>query len=294
MTAPLISVIIPVYNREDKIKRAILSVLQQDYKNLEILVIDDGSTDNTSSVVKSMKDPRIKYRYQENQGACAARNKGISLAKGDFIAFHDSDDIWHSNKLQRQLPILFDKKADIVFCKLNIKNKDGHNEKYPSYYKEGIINPVNTLLGIGTQTLIMRADIAKKNLFDDEMPRFQELEFLMRAVIHQRLYCVDEPLVDYILGNDNISRSNTKLIEALKIIIKKHPDVSIQYPYMAKQFVNMLAGIAEYGDNKEAIDLLRLAQRYNFTIKTQIKLVLAQLNLFKGIVLIKNKLKKRE
>ena len=192
MSKPLISVVIPAYNREKTIKKAILSVLNQGYKELEILVVDDGSTDNTANVVKSINDSRIKYIYQKNKGACAARNNGIIKASGQYIAFHDSDDVWHSNKLAKQLPVLFDKKADIVFCKLNLTDGKEKNEKYPTYYDEGIVDPINTLLGIGTQTLVMRADLAKQSLFDEKMPRFQELEFLLRACLLYTSDAADE------------------------------------------------------------------------------------------------------
>lgn len=292
MSKPLISVVIPAYNREKTIKKAILSVLSQDYKELEILVVDDGSTDNTSKVVKSINDSRIKYIYQKNEGACAARNNGITKARGQYIAFHDSDDVWHSNKLAKQLPVLFDKKADIVFCKLNITDGKEKNEKYPAYYDEGIVDPINTLLGIGTQTLVMRADLAKKNLFDEKMPRFQELEFLIRVIPGNRIYCVDEPLVDYIIGNDSISKSHDKLINALKIIIKKYPDIKIQYPEMTKQFSDMLTGVAESYKNDDAVELLQLAKKYHPNWKIIIKISLAQLKLFSAMVKIKNNLKK--
>ena len=99
----MISVIIPVYNREKTVKKAIDSVLAQTWKDMEIIVIDDGSTDKSAEVIKSIKDARIKYIYQKNAGACAARNHGLDLATGDIIAFHDSDDVWHKDKLEKQL-----------------------------------------------------------------------------------------------------------------------------------------------------------------------------------------------
>jgi glycosyltransferase involved in cell wall biosynthesis len=86
------SVVIPVYNRETKIENAIRSVLAQSYENFEVLVVDDGSTDNTAAVIKNIFDPRVKYFYQENKERAAARNTGIKNSTGDFITFLDSDD----------------------------------------------------------------------------------------------------------------------------------------------------------------------------------------------------------
>ena len=118
--------IIPVYNREKTVKKAIDSVLAQTWKDMEIIVIDDGSTDKSAEVIKSIKDARIKYIYQKNAGACAARNHGLDLATGDIIAFHDSDDVWHKDKLEKQLNKLNESGADIVFCKLNEFKEDSY------------------------------------------------------------------------------------------------------------------------------------------------------------------------
>ncbi len=87
--SPLVSVIIPAYNRASTVQKAVESVLAQSYDHLEVLLIDDGSTDETAAVVQSIQDPRLRYIYQQNAGACAARNHGVSLAKGEYIAFHD-------------------------------------------------------------------------------------------------------------------------------------------------------------------------------------------------------------
>ncbi len=101
---PKVSVILPTYNRAHLIKRAIQSVLDQTYQNFEIIVVDDGSTDNTEEQVRSFNNPKIRYiRYNENKGAAFARNAGIKASRGDYIAFQDSDDEWFPHKLQRQM-----------------------------------------------------------------------------------------------------------------------------------------------------------------------------------------------
>lgn len=102
MTRTKISVIIPAYNRVNYLREAIESVLAQTYEKYEILVIDDGSTDNTRELVNNYAD-RIRYIYQDNKGPSAARNSGIKNANGDLIAFLDSDDIWHTDKLAQQV-----------------------------------------------------------------------------------------------------------------------------------------------------------------------------------------------
>lgn len=112
---PLISTIIPVYNGERYISEAINSVLQQTYNPIEIIVIDDGSTDKTAEVVKSFGSV-LKYFYQENSGTATARNSGISLAQGNFFAFLDADDLWVENKLKLQMEIFHNNpEVDLVF-----------------------------------------------------------------------------------------------------------------------------------------------------------------------------------
>ena len=111
---PLISVIIPTHNRRELLLRAIDSVLKQTHEELEIIVIDDASTDGTQSAVLDLHEERIQYvRLPEQSGACAARNKGVDMARGEYIAFHDSDDVFHPDKLEKQLQYLTDTDADV-------------------------------------------------------------------------------------------------------------------------------------------------------------------------------------
>lgn len=102
----LVSIIMPAYNSANYIKDSIESVLRQSYPYWELLVIDDGSSDNTAEIVKAYNDKRIVYLHQPNQGVAAARNYGLAEAKGRFIAFLDSDDIWLSEKLSSQLAFM--------------------------------------------------------------------------------------------------------------------------------------------------------------------------------------------
>jgi len=99
---PLVSIIIPTFNRAHYLLEAINSIFAQNYKNIEIIIVDDGSTDNTSKII-NLHNKQLHYIYQENGGQAAARNKGIAIAKGKYLAFLDSDDLWTSNKLHKQI-----------------------------------------------------------------------------------------------------------------------------------------------------------------------------------------------
>ena len=121
---PTFSVIIPTYNRKEKLQRALDSVLAQTYQNFELLVMDDGSNDGTEEMVKSFVDQRIIYEWNENWGGPGRpRNRGINKAKGEWIAFLDADDWWMSNKLEASINFIDESKADIVYHDLYLVGK---------------------------------------------------------------------------------------------------------------------------------------------------------------------------
>lgn len=121
-TLPLVSVIIPTYNRADKVVAAVESVLGQAYRNIQLIVVDDGSNDGTRTLLANV--PAVEYVYQENAGQAAARNTGLSYAKGDVIASLDSDDYWDSKFLEKCVDALLRYDADFVFANWNQKEKD--------------------------------------------------------------------------------------------------------------------------------------------------------------------------
>lgn len=151
----LVSVIIPAYNRADIVGETIESVLAQTYPKFEVIIIDDGSTDNTREVVRRYSDPRIRYFYKANSGLSAARNSGLDSARGEFIAFLDSDDIWHPWKLAAQLEI-FSRYPDVglVWSDMSTFRTSGkvlserHLREYYSAY--GVVNIDTTQTRAGT------------------------------------------------------------------------------------------------------------------------------------------------
>lgn len=101
---PFVSIVIPTYNRARFLGRLVRSVLNQTYKNFEVIVADDASTDDTAEIIKTFKDDRIRYiRHESNAGAAAARNTGIKASRGEYVAFQDSDDEWLPEKLEKQM-----------------------------------------------------------------------------------------------------------------------------------------------------------------------------------------------
>lgn len=221
----MISVVIPTHNRGDRIKDAIESVLNQTERDLEVLVVDDGSTDNTREIVASIPDPRVKYARQEKAGACQARNRGVALSKGELIAFHDSDDLWRPEKLSLQLQCLEQTGADIVVSVIAERREDGTVVLLPFHLKQGFLTESDALFGIGTQTVMGRRRAFEDFPFDPEMPRFQEMEMLYRARKQYSIYFLDAVVADYRPGNDSISSDVKKLFLACDLLDRKHPEL---------------------------------------------------------------------
>ena len=271
----MVSVVIPTYNREKTITKAVQSVLDQTYTDLEVIIVDDGSKDQTKSVIDNIKDERVKYFFQKNSGACIARNAGIQYAKGDYIAFHDSDDIWRKDKLEKQMQALLSSGADIVFCKLVIHKTTGELQYKPEKCKTGIMNPVVNLFGIGTQTLLAHRYVFDDVKFDPEMPRFQEFELLFRATKKYSISCLDEGLVDYYVGEDSISTNSQKLYLACTLLVKKHPEIISRYPEMGIRMSQyLLSAAAKEARSDNRVDYLRLALRCHLNFKLIIKAIL--------------------
>jgi glycosyltransferase involved in cell wall biosynthesis len=156
MNKQLISVIIPVYNGERFLKESIDSILSQQHKNIEVIVVDDGSVDKSSDIAKSYAN--VCYIYQTNQGPSVARNTGIAASKGEFIAFLDADDIWFTNKLSTQIEYL-NKNPDIGFVFANRRMITENNIDKPPWYKEHLFDN-------DSPVLCASALLARKNVFN--------------------------------------------------------------------------------------------------------------------------------
>ncbi len=173
-----ISVIMPVYNGEKYLKEAIDSVLNQSYKSFETILIDDGSNDSTAEIAKTYKEDLI-YLYQENAGIAASRNRGISLAKGEYITFLDADDIWIQNKLYKQKEKLFeDSSLDIIFGMIEHFYSPDTNE----VFRRSIQCPSKPLPGIHPGTFfIKRSTFLQVGLFSTNYKIGEFIEWYIRA-----------------------------------------------------------------------------------------------------------------
>lgn len=267
----MVSVIIPSYNREKTIKRAVESVLNQTYSDLEVIVVDDCSTDNTLEVLKSIDDSRLKtYKLDKNSGACVARNYGIEKAKGEYVAFHDSDDEWFADKLEKQLKAFADKSVDLVFCPFN---KVGDNEtKIHPVLPEGKVSR-STLLGrscVSTQTLIGKKVCFENIKFDPLMPRLQDYDIVIRLSEKYSIYFVNEPLVNMYVQGDSISKNKTKLLNAETRILSKYQKEADEYPAFRYYNVGALGAAkraCKYKASNEYKEIYKLKPNFKNLLK---------------------------
>ena len=261
----LVSVVIPSYNRASVLEASARSVLEQTWSEFELIIVDDGSTDDTRAVVEAIGDPRLRYVYQENAGACAARNHGVALANGACIAFHDSDDLWHRDKLEKQLRCMEERGADVVICKQYHIHPDGTRHLAPKRIGEGFLPPKADLFGVGTQAILARREVLEAEAFDVDMPRLQDFEWLYRVRRRFRVYCLDEGLVDYMVSADSITRSHEKRFQAMALFLEKHPEVRREQPFLCahavKDLLESWSAVRKDG-GAESGKYLRLALRY--------------------------------
>ncbi len=273
MVKEMVSVIIPTYNREKVIREAARSVLNQTYKDLELIIVDDGSTDSTSRVVGELGDPRVRYVVQENAGACVARNHGISVARGECIAFQDSDDTWKADKLEKQIRVLEnDPAVDIVCCRTVLKRLDGTTIVTANRIKEGFVDKKTGPVGFSTQTLVMRKRVVEKVLFDPKVTRYQDLDFLIAAMREGfTLYCVDECLVERTNRPDSITNNPGRAYDMAKYFESKYADIFEEKGnYLSRFFSSVLleAASALKKNHKEYKHVYREALRLEHSLKT--------------------------
>ena len=201
----MISIIIPSYNRAEYLKEAIQSVLDQDYFScdseaslFELLVIDDGSTDQTKTVVDSFSFP-IVYRYQDHKGVSAARNLGIKLSRGDYVAFLDSDDLWKKDKINVQMSLMNSLPQtricyteEIWIRNMVFVNPKKKHQKYSGWIFEKVL-PL-CLLSLSS-TLFHRSVFKEVGIFDEDLPACEDYDFGIRVALRYPIHLITKPLI---------------------------------------------------------------------------------------------------
>lgn len=200
---PRVSVIIPTYNRKDYVQEAIDSVLAQTYTDYEIIVVDDGSTDGTGEALQARYGDRIRYVWQENQGESVARNRGIEMARGEYVAFLDSDDMWLPEKLEKQIAFLSENpEIKLVFSSAVMIDAGGRIIGDDS--RKATATPPKPLTleelcfrthVLSTSTVLMAAALLRSiGGFDPSLRYAEDYDLWMRLRLHTEVYMMQAPL----------------------------------------------------------------------------------------------------
>lgn len=226
---PLVSIIIPSYNSSKFLSETIDSVIAQSYGNWELIIVDDGSTDDTSHLVKRyLNDVRIKYLYQENSGVSAARNYGYQNSKGDFVAFLDSDDVWLPESIEKKYTYLHEH-ADcgIVFGKMQIIDQDSKLRKEILDAREGhILKELllwKTMLPSPSSILVRRSVIEIVGLFEEKLSTAADQDFYFRCSAKYKIGKVNSVCGYYRVHTSNMSK-NTGLFEKDHLLVYKRAE----------------------------------------------------------------------
>lgn len=213
----LVSIIIPVYNLEKYIEKCLKSVVTQTYKNLEIICIDDGSTDDSARIIKnfSERDTRIKYVYQSNRGLSATRNEGIRMSTGDYILFIDPDDFLHFEAVERFVQAASDGNAELICSEL----KYVYNYNIESYSKDSTENfhdiSVEDMFykykcGYMVNGNMYKRDLISDKRFIESIKNGEDSIFMLRVILcNPRTVFIDDVCYFYLVREDSLSR-NTK------------------------------------------------------------------------------------
>jgi glycosyltransferase involved in cell wall biosynthesis len=223
--SPTISVIIPVYNRQAFIGEAIQSVLDQTCSDYEIIVIDDGSTDETAGVVRRFDDRRIHYIYQDNQGVAAARNHGLRIAQGEYIAFLDSDDLFLPEKLETQLAYLRQNPnvglVYTAYTALDVQNN--HKTTHRADLRGDVYARLLRNCPIATPTvMIPRRVLEHAGTFDESLHLGEDVDLYIRIARHYEIGAINQPLTEVRLHSDNTLRDLETILNNMLYITRKN------------------------------------------------------------------------
>ncbi|HEX3616119.1 MAG TPA: glycosyltransferase [Solirubrobacteraceae bacterium] len=225
-STPRVTVVMPAFNVARTITEAMASVLSQTMDDLELLVVDDGSTDETATTALSVQDPRVRVIRRENGGTSAARNTGIEQAQGDWVAFLDADDVWLPRKLEIQLALM----AQAPGCLASQGSAylvDDDLRQLALRHCVPVENPLLTFLrfenlpNAGSSWIVERTLLEKIGGFDTTLPRIEDWEFSIRLARFAQPLCIDEPLALYRYHDGNRSHDIDAHVDAGLVILDR-------------------------------------------------------------------------
>ncbi|WP_324759917.1 glycosyltransferase family 2 protein [Haloarcula sp. GH36] len=238
---PRVSVVIPTYNRADTVRRAIESALAQTVTDIEVVVVDDGSTDDTAAVVAGIDDERVRYiTHEGNRGRSVARNTGIDAARGEYVAFLDSDDHWLPGKLERQLDELSRRSPEWigVYCEFLTPKPSALGRTVDWLSREVFAAPnaleggrelareiltVNVLMGPGSTLLVEREALLATDGFDEQLVDHEDWDLVLQLLARGKIAYVDEALV--VVPSSGGDPSPEELVDNKRRFLSRHADL---------------------------------------------------------------------
>lgn len=222
---PRVSVVVATYNYGRFLADAVNSALRQTMHDLEVIVVDDGSTDDTPQVMRAFAaDDRVRFQRGEHLGQPGAKNIGISLARGEFVAFLDADDEWLPEKLARQIPLFDDPQVAVVYCRRIAMDEHGRNvaaTQRPCYRGEVVERIFLQNFICFSSSVVRRGVLEEAGRFDESIPLAIDYDLWLKISIKHRFDYVDEPLVRYRTGHANLSRRGMERIEIARGIMDR-------------------------------------------------------------------------
>ena len=264
---PLVSVILPTHNRAKLVTRAVSSVVGQTYRHLELIVIDDASTDDTPAALAAIDDPRVRVlRNEGNRGASATRNAGIRAARGELIAFHDDDDIWFARKLEKQVEALRAASPETGWCLCGfVRRRRSHCEYVGGrrlYDQLDFREGANRTLRDGGQDwsliatpgwLLKREALERAGPFDERIRSWDDWELGIRLEKTCKRIFVDEPLfLQDLSSGGGLTLAERARASDLRIIMAKHGDMWSDHPAVAARHWYLIGRIESRHDGGDA------------------------------------------
>jgi glycosyltransferase involved in cell wall biosynthesis len=232
---PRVSVVIPVFNRPTAVCRAIRSVLTQTFQDFEIVVVDDGSTDDTPAAIAAFADPRIRLiRHDRRCGGSAARNTGIRASAAEYVAFLDSDDEWSSRTLERQLEVFgrSNRPLGLVYTGEEAVDADGRTIRFIPSVRDDLAKVLllDNVIGGCSLAMVPRAILDELGGFDESLTSRQDVDLWLRISERYRVDFVPEALVRRADGHDDnrISTNVTGTMRGWELFLHKHKDKLIK------------------------------------------------------------------
>lgn len=227
MSLPTVSIIIPTFNRSALLKQALISCMEQTYQDFEVIIIDDGSTDDTKQMVEGLNSKKITYIYQENCGRSRARNKALTLAKGKYITFLDSDDLYLPNKLEVEVKALEENPSFGAVCSAAL-NVDINGKLHPYVYQvppsgwiyKDIALYIPYTICLPT-VMAHRKVFDKVGLFDTQQNRFEDTDMWRRIAKNYKFFTISEPLCKIRYHEGNEMEHPELVYESVKYYIDK-------------------------------------------------------------------------